>query len=325
MRINRFAHAICLFLFALTSRSYAQQRAMGSCDVPLVVTNFDNVLVKDLGPQDLLVRLGAVPITFESISIDGGPKRVALILDPSENVPEDEWKLEIEMGFKFVGHARPDDKFLFLLVGTEVSTGAYLSPTEVEEQLRKLATTRPPNPDSSERIYDALIAGAKRLDPSNFGDVLFLFGHHEDVGSKADPDQLLEVILKNKLRFFGVSFADPLRGKVPRNFDPNKPLPASLGPTTLEKMSSATGNYFSFHSVQVLNRPGQTPLFEGFLEDLYARVAEPYRLQIPMSSVNGQTKLEISVINMNDRNVRTSGIYYPRFIYPCAPPKSGPL
>lgn len=321
MRTNRFARAICLFLFVLTSRAYAQQRAMGACDVPLVVTNFDNVLLKYLGPRDLLVRLGAVPITLDTISVDGGPKRVALILDPSKNVPEDEWKLEIEMGVKFVGHARPDDKFVFLLVGTEVSTGAYLSPTDVEEQLRKLASSRPPSPDSSERIYDALITAANRLDPPKFGDSLFLFGHHEDVDSKTDPNRLLEVILKNNLRFFGMSFADPLRGKVPPNFDPNKPLPANLGPTTLEKMSSATGNYFSFHSVQALDHPGQRLLFEGFLGDLYARIAEPYRLRIPMSSVKGQTKLEISVTNMNDRKVRTSGIYYPRFVYPCELPK----
>src|SRR5260370_33011970 len=175
MRINRLSYAVCLLLCVLTSRSHAQQRATWSCDVPLVVTNFDNVLVKDLGPQDLLVRLGTIPITLDSISLDGGPKRVALILDPSNNVPEDEWKLEIEMGVKFVRHARPGDRFVFLVVGTEVSTGAYLSPTEAEEQLIKLGFIRPPSPDSSERIYDALFTAAKRLDPPNFGDVIFLF------------------------------------------------------------------------------------------------------------------------------------------------------
>ena len=95
MRINRFSLALCLFLFVLNAQLYAQLKAAESCDVPFVVTNFDNVLLKDLGPQDLLVRLGTVPITLDGISVDGGPKRVALILDPSRNVPEDEWKLEI--------------------------------------------------------------------------------------------------------------------------------------------------------------------------------------------------------------------------------------
>ena len=321
MRINRFSLVLCLFLFVLKAQLYAQLKAAESCDVPFVVTNFDNVLLKDLGPQDLLVRLGTVPITLDGISVDGGPKRVALILDPSRNVPEDEWKLEIEMADKFVGHARPDDKFVFLLVGTDEVPDAFLSPAVVQGQLRKLASSRPPNTDSSERIYDVLLTAAKRLDPPMFGDALFLFGHHEDVGSMTDPDQLQELILKDRLRFFGMSFSDPLRGKVPRDFDPNKPLPASLAPSQLQKMSSATGNYFSFHSVQALNHPGQTPLFEGFLGDLYARIAEPYRLRIPMSDIKGQTKLEISVKNMNDRDVRASGIYYPRLTYPCVPPK----
>ncbi len=320
MRINGYSLALCLFL-AVLNPLYAQQEATESCDVPLVVTNLDNVLVKVLVPQDLLVRLGTVPITLDGTPIDGDAKRVALILDPSANVPEDEWKLEIIMAEKFVGHARPSDKFVFLLVGTDVVSDTFLSPAEVEEKLGKLAFSRPPTSDSSERIYDVLLTAAKRLDPPQFGDTLFLFGHPEDVGSVTDPDQLQELILRNRFRFFGMSFSDPLQGKLPRDFDPNKPLPPSLGPRQLEKMSLATGNYFSFHSVQVLNHPGQTPLFESFLGDLYARIAEPYRLRIPTSGMKGQTKLEISVTNMNDRNVKTSGIYYPQFMYPCTPPK----
>jgi hypothetical protein len=294
---------------------------MESCDVPLVVTDFDNVLAKDLSPKDILIQLEAVPATLEGAPVDSGPKRVALILDPSRNVPEDEWKLETEMAAKFVSHARPDDKFVFLIVGADVATDAYLSPAEVEEQLRRLASSRPPSPDSSERIYDVLFTAANRLDPPKFGDVLFLFGHHEDVGSKTDPDQLLELILKNKLRFFGMSFSDPLRGKLPQGFDPNKPLPASIVPSKLEKMAVATGNYFSFHPAQILNNPRQMQIYEDFLGDLYARIAEPYRLRIPMSGIKGQTTLEISVTNMNDRKVRASGLYYPRFLYPCTSAK----
>jgi hypothetical protein len=266
-----------------------------------------------------MVQLGAVPGTLESASVDSGPKRVALVLDASDAIPSDEWKLQTEMAAKLVQHARPDDRFALLIVGIESPASAFLSSGEVVEELQKLSASRPGAMESGERIYDSLLAAANRLNPPQFGDALFLFGHPEDSGSKSEPDEVMELILKNRLRFYAVSFSDPLRGKVPPGFDLNKALPASVVRPKLTKMTAATGYIFSFHSVQALKIPGQVPLFEGFLADLYAGIAQPYRLKIAMRDTRGEVNLEIVVNKAKERNIKDGDVHYPRSIYACIP------
>jgi len=290
--------------------------------VPLVVTRFvpsskTVELVKNLGHKDLTVQLGAVPGTLEGVSIDDGPKRIALVLDASDGVPGDEWKLQTEMAAKLAQHARPDDRFAVLLVGIESPASGFLPSAEIVKELQKLSSSRPAARESGERTYDALLAAANRLNPPQFGDVLFLFGHPQDSGSKTEADKLMEVVLKNRLRFYAVSFSYPLRGMVPPGFDPNKPLPASAVLPELIKMTDATGYGFSFHSIESLNYPGQISLFEGYLADLYAGITEPYRLKISTPGIRSEVKLEIVVSNTKERNINEWDIHYPHSIYPC--------
>jgi hypothetical protein len=314
-------------LFSFSSESFSQQDRIESCDVPVVVSWFNAQTrtmeqVKKFGPENFLIQLGGIGGSLDSVSIDGGPKRVALVLDASKNIPQDEWKLETEMAASFVSHARPGDKFLFLLIGTNGFPDSFLTPREVEEQLLRLGDSRPPATEDSARIYDALLEGANRLYPPSFGDVLFLVGRAEDSGSKTDADHLLEVILKNRLRFYGFSFSDPLRGKLPPGFNLNNKLPASIVFPKLADVSAATGYFMSFHNLQDLNYPGQIPLFKGFLGDWYSGIAEPYRLRIHMPTVKGKTKLEISLANLGDLKINARDLNYPHFIYPCTLPPS---
>jgi hypothetical protein len=127
----------------------------------------------------------------------------------------------------------------------------------------------------------------------------------------------MSLILKNGLRFYGISFSDPLAGKLPPGFNLNHPLPAGMGPPKLAKMTDATGYPFSFHSVVSLNTPGQIRLFEGFLSDLYAGIAEPYRLSIPVTNSGGQIRLTISVTNLKERSINERDVHFPHFIYLC--------
>ncbi len=252
-----------------------------SCDVPLVVTRFvpssgTVELVQDLTAKDLTVKVGGTSRTVENASIDRGGKRIGLILDASKNIPQDEWKLETKMAVSLMEHARPEDKIALFLIGVDIPAGSFLAASEVRARLQALASSRPKAPDDSERIYDALLLAAQHLDPPEFGDSIFLFGHPDDSGSKANPEQVQELILRNRLRFYGMSFTDPLRGKLPPGFDLNKPLPANVGMEKTDQISHATGYFFSFHSVQALNIPGQISLFKGFLGDLYTGIAGPY-------------------------------------------------
>jgi von Willebrand factor type A domain len=325
MRIYLLILPLCFALyFSSATQSFGHQGPGDSCDVPLVVTRFvpsskTVELVKNLGPKDLTVQLGAVPGTLESVSIDDGPKRIALVLDTSDSIPANEWKLQTEMAAKLVQHARPDDSFAVLFVGIESPASEFSSSAEIVRELQKLSSSRPLATESGERIYDALLAAANRLNPSEFGDAVFLFGHPEDSGSKTEPDKLMEVVLKNRLRFYAVSFSDPLLGKLPPGFDLNKQLPASVVRPKLTKMTAATGYGFSFHSIESLNYPGQIPLFENYLADLYAGIAQPYRLKLAMPDTRGEIKLAIVVNNSKERNINEGDIHYPHSIYPCLP------
>jgi hypothetical protein len=317
MLIRKLPVTLCLLLPWLSMQSFAQQARSESCDVPIVVTRFDTSF-QDLDTRDFLVHLGTSPVTLESASVDRGPKRVALILDGSRYVPDNEWKVETEMAAVLVGYARPIDSFSLQLVGRENATQGLLSPAEAKEQLRELWSSRPPRVDSSERVYDALFAAARRLDPPKFGDALVLFGHMYDVGSKTTPDRLLGLIMKGKLRILGFDFSDPLPATMPPGFDPNNFPPESAAPKELDKMIRETGYRFDFEAMESLNRPGQMRVFESFLADLYKRISEPYRLRALAFASSSRIKLEIKIANSEDRKIRPTDMYYPRFIFPCA-------
>ena len=121
---------LCLFVYGCLVRdpSVAQQTPPRPCDVPVVVTRFVSSsrsveLVKDLGPHDFTAQLGTVPGVIEAASIDSGPKRIALILDASSNIPEDEWKLETAMAAVWLlRQARSKDTFYLLFVGMDNPT-----------------------------------------------------------------------------------------------------------------------------------------------------------------------------------------------------------
>jgi hypothetical protein len=321
MKMKTILLALCL---TLPSASFAQQVAVESCDVSVVVNGFDNQGIQDLSPSDFLVRVGDIPQAVESASIDRGPKRIALMLDASRNIPKEEWDLETSMAAVFIKNARPKDQFAFSLIGTADNAASFLSSNELAGRLQELARSRPAMTDANEKIYDGILAAAIRLDPPQFGDAIFLFGHNEDFGSTATSDHVVDVILRNKLRFFGMSFADQL-AKLPAGFDLNKPLPKEFGRSKLDLASAETGYFFAFHGVRSLNIPGQMPLFHAFLGDLYAWIAEPYRLKIPVSTMKDKTQLEISVANLETRKVHKDGIHYARSLYPCvAPPLTDP-
>jgi hypothetical protein len=204
-------------------RSSAQQNSKQSCDVPLVITRYvpssrTVELVRDLGAKDLTVQLGGSPGTLESALVDSGPRRLALILDASRNVPNDEWTLETEMAASLVSHARPEDRFAFLLIGGDATASLLLSANEVEDRLQKLASSRPLAADASEKIYDSLLAAADRFNPPEFGDTIFLFGHPEDSGSSANVDQVSDVSLEKQVALLRDEFRRSAARQTPSGF-----------------------------------------------------------------------------------------------------------
>lgn len=320
MRISKPLLALGLITAFGNSLLPAQQSSNQSCAVPLVVSRFvpssETVeLVKDLRARDLTIQLAGRGIAVESASVDSGPKRVALILDASGQVSEEEWKLETEMAASLLEHARSEDKFALFLVGVGIPESHFLSSTELRARLQMLASSRP-STNGTEKTYDSLVEAAKFFDPAEFGDSIFFFGHPEDAGSKSTSDRVEELILKERLRFYAMSFTDPFAA-LPKDFNPNKRLPASFSTGKADEISHATGYFFSFHSPNVLRMQGQSALLKGFLGDLYAGIAEPYRVQISVPINADRTPLKILLSEAEKRRVHQEDIRYPHFIYPC--------
>jgi hypothetical protein len=125
------------------------------------------------------------------------------------------------------------------------------------ERLKQLAKHRPASAGVAETTYEALSAAAQRFEPPAFGDALFSFGHPDDSGSKATADQVRELLLRNRFRFYAISFTDPLKGKLPPNFDLNKPLPSSVRFPDLTRISADTGYFFHFIRSSSYSFPGK--------------------------------------------------------------------
>jgi hypothetical protein len=305
------------FLMCFTLIGYLPLSAQeDSCDIPLVVTRFVPAigkaeLVSDLAPQDLNVRVGGTPSVVKSASVDRGGKRVALILDASKKIPNDEWNRQTEMAAALVKNGRLPDRFSLYLVGVDSSFGPFRPMAEVQAKLREAASSRPEAVEESERIYDSLFAASKSLDPPEFGDTIFLFGHPDDSGSQATLGRVQGIILRNRLRFYAMSF-----GKLSPLPDPNRPLPKGSNPAGVENTARATGYFFSYHYVENLKFPGQTEHLKESLADLYAGIASPYRVKI-VQTAPGRSPLEVTVVNGENRNIRQDNVRYPHFVYPC--------
>jgi hypothetical protein len=306
-----------IVILAVAFLAYWQSPAVqntfsGLYDVPVVVADYSNQLVPGLTPSDFSVRIADALSPVGEVSIDAGPKRVAVILDASSSVPTEGWKLQTEMAIELVSHARPGDQFLLLIVGSEAASAAFSSASEVTSRLRELGTA-PRNNAPSEKIYDVLLEAARHFDPFQFGDTIFSFGHYRDSGSTVSFDTVRDLLLKKRLRFLAISFEDRF-ADVPRPFDPNKPIP-NFHRAPLETLSDDTGYYFSFHDVRSLAYPRQTPLFKNFLGDLYRWIAEPYRVRIPIQSWKDGSSLEVSITEMKARKINQSGLHFPHLLY----------
>src|SRR5580704_10714712 len=107
MRISRSQLTLYLIaFFSIAGPSFAQQKAIQSCDVPLVVGYW-----RKLHSKDLTVHLGTELVTVDNVFLDDGPKRVAVVLDSSKQTSDEQLKVLLDITTALVEHARPQDTF----------------------------------------------------------------------------------------------------------------------------------------------------------------------------------------------------------------------
>jgi hypothetical protein len=297
--------------------SFACPETKDVCDVPFVARRFDTISyrteqIRNLTADNFSIQLSGSPVQPVSVSLDDSPKRTLLLIDARTSVPHEEWGLQTSMAAYVANQGRPEDHFILALVGCDDAPKDF-NPQAAIEQLRSWESSRPAS-NGDERLYDALVSAARRLDPSRFGDTIFLFGHPEDSASKASAGELRDLLLKKGIRLFGLSFKDPLREKFPNGFDPNKPMPRGTFPE-LSDVSLATGAFYSFHSLESLKHESPS-LFKAWLASIYEGISEPYRVTLPMAGRTGLLDLRIALKNYQSR-VNPGDIHHPMFVYSC--------
>jgi hypothetical protein len=308
MRISRSQLTLYLIaFFSIAGPSFAQQKAIQSCDVPLVVGYW-----RKLHSKDLTVHLGTELVTVDNVFLDDGPKRVAVVLDSSKQTSDEQLKVLLDITTALVEHARPQDTFSLVLVGADDSDGLFLTTEDVRNRLRKFALSSPPrsSPGTSERIYDAILAAAMHLTPSKFGDAIIFLGHDRDSGSNAGLAQVQELILRNRVRFYGLCFYN---SKI-------RIIPSNASRSELDLLSHETGYFIPYLPAEPLAEPEQIRQKKEFVVNLYGGITKPYRVSIPGPSIPGPVKLEIGVAKSVRSNPNPENVHYPRSIYQCGAP-----
>jgi len=307
----------------LTQSISAAQQPESVCDLPFVASRFEKgsgieVLVGNLAPENSQVHAGDTTLKVKSISIDSTPKRVALILDARSRVDGEEWGLETELAISLVGHGRKEDQFALFVANAAPPGLDFQTPDATVDLLQRLKKSRPSGIGKDD-MTEVLLTAAKKLDPPKFGDTLFLFGRAEHSGNSAEFEELRTLLLKNRVRFFGESFTNPLKGNVPPGWNPNTPLPATYRRPELDQLSSETGYPMSYHQLELFRQfKDQLKLMKNYLGLLYEEVAEPYRLSVEPPVNSGPATLEINLIGPAAEGIREYSMHYQHTLFPCA-------
>jgi hypothetical protein len=239
-----------------------------------------------------------MPARLQGLSIDKGPKRIVLTLDASGPISKKDWEWELEDAKRLLQFARGVDRFGFVLVGGDAETHGFVSPGEAKRYLGRLRTARPATAGTEAKFYDALLTAAKSLDPPRFGDVIILFGRSEDSGSKTAVADLRQMFLKQRLRFYGLTFPGQKRNAA------GWPLPDP----GLESLSEATGYSIWLTNVNVLRQVD--------FDSWFRCIAEPYRFSIT-AAMSDQASLEITLLpGLRKKKLDKVTIRYPQFLVP---------
>lgn len=249
--IKRVETLVALAWF-LSTAAVAENSPASSCAVPLAVTRFNSQLrsdelVRDLKANELNAEIGAQEVTPLNVEIDEGPKRIVVVFDDTLRIGQHERRLQAEMVAGFIEHARPQDQFALVLVGSERNPEKFQSAGEMREVISQLLSARPSGAGSGRDTLDALLGATRLLNPPSLGDTVFLFGRDVDSTNDVDYAPLRDAILRNGTRFLALSLKNPLENRLPPGANLNKPLPAGFGPSTLARLSAANRMVVQLH------------------------------------------------------------------------------
>jgi hypothetical protein len=246
------------------------------------------VLAQDFSPDNFQLRIAGAPIALHAVTLDKGPKRIAIVLDASTLVSPEDWQWQLESARKLLAFSREMDTFAFVLVSADTEVQGFVSRDRTKACLKRLRATRPVASDAAAKVYETLTTAAQLLDPPQFGDTVVFFGQGVDSGTSTQPDTLKHLFVQQRLRFYA--------------------LVSSPTDSTLSSISQATGSRAWLTSAR----------WKAHIDFalLYNSIAKPYRLTFSEFPPK-LAALEITLLPGRKRmNVDIVTAYFPRLVDP---------
>lgn len=167
----------------------------------VVVTDRKGKFVKNLKKDDFVVLEEGVPQPLTFFTAENTPVTVLVLLDSSSSVRAN--LKPIQKGAnRFLDKLRKGDQALVGFFHNEVIFGPRFT-NDMDEHIAMIRNMRP---HRSTHLYDAIIAGLKKLSVIRDRKTLLVFTDGDDEGSKASMEAALEAARRSDASIYTIGF-----------------------------------------------------------------------------------------------------------------------
>lgn len=305
--MSKFGPLRALLILVLLGSCRAQ---LCSNAVPLNVFTKDGLLVKGVSPDQLLVKVHGETAKILSFSLDVAPRRVVLLIDNSGSMAgryTGEWQLVPELSAYALDTIPSDATVSVGTIGAVPNIGEFGNPAQAGARI--LALTRKSmkgNTPLLDSIHEALL----KLDPPQFGDVVYLVTDGGDNASKVAGRQIQKELAARGVRIFVLLVA-------------NDPLPLSeeqeVGLTLMQELVEQTGGHLMLIPWTSIGPVHHADLLKA-APLVRSDIGSSYRLALSLPKpIKKMVSLQIRYIGSNQRLAKNSIWIYPHSVGPCPP------
>jgi len=285
------------FLYALSSGSGQSKQPprfgidVNAVTLDVVVTDAKGKFVKNLKEDDFVVLEEGVPQPLTFFTAELTPVTVLVLLDSSSSVRANLRPIQ-KAANRFLDKLRKGDQALVGFFHDNVVFG----PRFTDDMDEHIAMIRNMRPHRSTHLYDAIIAGSKKLSLIRDRKTLLLFTDGDDEGSEASMEPALETARRSDASIYTVGF---LGWSFEGGMDVNQDL--------LTQLSRDTGGRSFFPMSEKEIRKS----FDAIRDELHRQ----YRMAYLPSKKGDETvwrNLEVRMKKRKNLTVRTRKGYYER-------------
>lgn len=327
--MNPFRKAVyfALLLLLLAWPTLPQQSGCGKKLLPVFVTEKDGGMVTTLTSADLKLGSRSGSMSAVGLKHDDRRRRIIIMLDASASmhglVGSPLWPVAMALTRHAVNASSENSDLAFVLFSDHVLESVGFSrdkaalQQKIDEVAKNPAYPMPRKADDS-RIYDILKEQALKLENSTSADSFLFITDGTDEGSKANPNQIMDVLSRSTIRVFTI-LVDPIQGQQ-----------SSVGPDAFVRFVKRSGgkvfgpiNSDNPAFRQTTKTAEAQKALEGRLREFYRGMFENDALiiEVPPTTQKPET-VELSLTDSARQRLKKPEIQFPHEVGPCSPVKT---